>query len=378
MIAQIRGNVVNGYSSSGGRKLDNHQTGYSIFLDKEDDTIIKIYFALLLVGAFLSTVTPCLVALIMYTLKGKPNSEPQAAEQHSTDEGKAQSTQNVKDEEKQPLCNAATPDKYGTTADPAAENGTNCEPKNNITQNTVEGTAQSAAVQNVEEKQALICGCTVTLSILAIIIAFTEILHFGFGIAPHLKTEKGQPLTFCLAFAAFAIILAAHIILFLCMTCKTKKCYCKEMMTILGCQLLLFHAPFIFLGLWSLPYQATITIAMYLSIIIVVATGISLSRYMCLIKKTECKIICSVSLIILTTILTATVVGLFAYVVIEVTHYFHSTDDISQAGQSQLFATLLSVAIPTISIVLLWKNYLRMCKMLKQLTAAEPHHIAKP
>ena len=357
MIAQIRGNVVNGYSS-GGRKLDNHQTGYSIFLNTEDDAINKIYFALPLVGAFLSTVIPCLVALIMYTLKEK------AAEQHSKDKGKAPSTQIVNVEEKQPLLTAATPDKYDTTADPAAENGTNCEPKNK-TQSTVEGTAQSAKVQNVEEKQALECGCTVTLSILAIIIAFTEILHFGFGIAPHLKTEMGQPLTFCLAFAAFAIILAAHIILYLCMKCNKKKYYCKEMMTILGCQLLLFHAPFIFLGLWSLPYQATITIAMYLSVIIVVATGISLSRYMYLIKN-ECNITCSMSLIILTSILTATVVGLFAYVVIVVTHYFQSTDDISQAGQSQLFATLLSVAIPTISIVLLWKNYLRMCKMLKQ------------
>lgn len=363
MIAQIRGNVVNGYSSSGGRKLDNHQTGYSIFPDKEDNTIIKIYFALLLVGAFLSTVTPCLVALIMYTLKGKPNSELQAAEQHSTE---AQLTGNIKDEEKQPFCNAATPDKYGTTAGPAAENGTNSEPNNNKAQSTVEGTAQSAEVQNVEEKQALICGCTVTLSILAIIIAFTEILHFGFGVAPHLKTEKGQPLTFCLAFAAFAVILVADIILFLYITYKTKKCYCKEMMTILGCQLLLFHAPFIFLGLWSLPFQATITIAMYLSVIIVFATGISLSRYLCLIKKTEHKIRCSVVLIISTTFLTAIVVGLFAYVVIDVTHYFHSTDDVSQAGQSQLFATLLSVAIPIISIVLLWKNYLRMCIMLQQ------------
>ena len=68
LIAQIRGNIVNGYSSSDGRNLDNHQTGYSILLDKEGNTIIKTNVGLLLAGAFLSTVIPCLVALIMQTL----------------------------------------------------------------------------------------------------------------------------------------------------------------------------------------------------------------------------------------------------------------------------------------------------------------------
>ena len=62
----MRGYVVDGFSSTAGRKIDNHQIGYSALHDHADK--ISHLFVLLLTGAFVSTVTPyaIMAALLFY------------------------------------------------------------------------------------------------------------------------------------------------------------------------------------------------------------------------------------------------------------------------------------------------------------------------
>ena len=97
-----------------------------------------------------------------------------------------------------------------------------------------------------------------------------------------------------------------------CKYCCGKKKLCQIIVVafmILGVQLLLFHAPFIGLGLLSLPFQATITIGMYVSVIIVIVIGISLARYQYHLSK---KCSCSQFFIIVATFLTAAMIMIFS------------------------------------------------------------------
>lgn len=167
---------------------------------------------------------------------------------------------------------------------------------------------------------------------------------------------------------------------------------------ILGIHPLLFHAPFIGLGLSSLPFQATITIGMYVSVIIVLITGISLaiyeyllSEWCCtptviligvatfltaamiimlsvvdiLVSKSERRCTRTSILIINATFLTALLIIMLSVVDIMITHYFHSTADISQAEPSQFFNSLVSFIITTaFSVTMKW-NFLYLCKIIK-------------
>ena len=74
-------------------------------------------------------------------------------------------------------------------------------------------------------------------------------------------------------------------------------------------------------------------------------------------------------IIVLTTFLTIVIIGKLAFVNIQITHYCHSTADISQATPTQIFTSLLSLTISTTVPYTWWRNYLSLCKIIKDTPA---------
>ena len=323
-LFKVRGYIVDGYSSKVGRKIDNHQIGYSTLLDENYNT--SFLFVFLLIGAIVSAFIPYPYVIYKQCL--------------------------MKDWNTRYCC------QYKTALD-----------------NEEDGAAQEedGAAKTEKEDKAWTFGLKVVMCILAVYITVVDGVHTGYvAYTPYLAIIL-VPLFVCLGciiLNLLAISIAA------CIDVRDKKTdksctecfiyllpeYIANAIWICGIQLLLFHAPFIGLGLSSLPFQATITIGTYVSVIIVIVTGISLARYEYLLLD---KHSWSQFFIVISTFLAALMITMLSVVDILITHYFHSTADISQTAPSQIFNSLLSITVSTAFSVTVWKKHLFFCEIIK-------------